>query len=93
MRTFTLFLIVSYGVYAQEGLKRLEDELKYLEDREVFLYLPKRDILFEKTDEIKTSSSALLKPTPSEESKSDLLEEMEKDSGFNELPINAPQIN
>lgn len=92
MRLFILSLIISILGYAQDSLKRLEDELKYLEDREVFLYLPKKDILLEKSDEVKTTSSAILKIT-SEESKNDLLREMEEDLGFSELPINAPEIN
>ena len=92
MRFFSLLLIFVYQGYAQDSLKRLEDELKYLQDREAFLYLPKKDLLVEKADEVKTSSSAILKPYP-EEAKDDLLKEMEQDSGFREVPINSPETN
>ncbi len=92
MKLFTFFIIISSWCYATDSLKRLEDELKYLDNREAFLYLPKRELLVEKTDEVKTTSSAILKPY-TEEEKEGLLEEMERDTGFRELPINAPEKN
>jgi hypothetical protein len=92
MRVFIFLLIFVQRGYAQDSLKRLEEELKYLQDREAFLYLPKKDLLIEKADEVKTTSSAILKPYP-EEAKDDLLKELEQDSGFREVPINSPEIN
>lgn len=92
MRLLIFLLIFVYQGYAQDSLKRLEDELKYLQDREPFLYLPKKELLIEKADEVKTSSSAILKPYP-EEAKKDLLKELEQDSGFREVPINSPETN
>ena len=85
---FYFILIFSFEGYAQDSLKRLEVELKYLQDRETFLYLPKKDLLLEKTDEVKVSSSSILKSPVGQD---DLLKEMEEETGFKETPINVPE--
>ena len=85
---FYFILIFSFEGYAQDSLKRLEVELKYLQDRETFLFLPKKDLLLEKTDEVKVSSSSILKSPVGQD---DLLKEMEEGTGFKETPINVPE--
>ena len=76
------------GVYAQDGLKRLEQELKFLENRETFLYLPKKEMLSENSDQVKTTSSSILRPS-NQMSTEELLRELEEEAGFKEEPINA----
>ncbi len=89
MKIFIVFSI-SLTIYAQDRLKRLEEELNYLRDRETFLYLPKKDLILEKSDEVKTSSAATLRPDD-ENAVSMLLEEMQADLGFKEEPINSQE--
>ncbi|MFI5390231.1 MAG: hypothetical protein ACHQYQ_02635 [Bacteriovoracales bacterium] len=86
------FIIFSFclGVYAQDGLKRLEQELKFLENRETFLYLPKKEMLSENSDQVKTTSSSILK-TSNFVSQEELLRELEEEAGFKEEPINASE--
>ncbi len=87
-----LLIIFSFclRVYAQEGLKRLEQELKFLENRETFLYLPKKEMLLENSDQVKTTSSSILKPS-NQVSQEELLRELEEEAGFKEEPINASE--
>jgi hypothetical protein len=87
MRLFIIFSLC-LGVYAQDGLKRLEQELKFLENRETFLYLPKKEMLSENSDQVKTTSSSILRPS-NQMSTEELLRELEEEAGFKEEPINA----
>jgi len=87
MRLFIIFSIC-LGVYAQDGLKKLEQELKFLENRETFLYLPKKEMLSENSDQVKTTSSSILRPS-NQMSTEELLRELEEEAGFKEEPINA----
>ena len=87
MRFFIIFSIC-LGVYAQDGLKKLEQELKFLENRETFLYLPKKEMLSENSDQVKTTASSILKIS-NQMSQEELLRELEEEAGFKEEPINA----
>jgi len=87
MRLFIIFSLC-LGGYAQDGLKRLEQELKFLENRETFLYLPKKEMLSENSDQVKTTSSSILRPS-NQMSTEELLRELEEEAGFKEEPINA----
>lgn len=83
-----LILYFYLETYAQENLKRLDQELKYLANREPFLFLPKREIISDNTDEIKTSSSSILRPD-SEKVLQGLIQELEENDDFKEEPVNA----
>jgi hypothetical protein len=88
MKPFSFFLFTITGLLALENSTRLFEELEYLGKKEPFLFLPKREMLFETTEEIKMKDSAVLKTPVTEDEKEGLLRDLEMDEGFRELPVN-----